>query len=62
MDYFFIAWRSKNSDEESIFGSLIYRTEDGSDPIKALAEATAVAVHESGIAYADIRITAFNRV
>lgn len=62
MDYFFIAWRSKNSDGESIFGSLIYRTEDGSDPIKALAEATAAAVHEARVAYEDIRITAFNRI
>ena len=62
MDYFFIAWRSKNSDGESIFGSLIYRTEDSSDPVKALAEATAVAVHEAKVAYEDIRITAFNRI
>lgn len=62
MDYFFVAWRSKNSNGESIFGSLIYRTKDASDPIKALAEATAVAVHESGVAYEDIRITAFNRI
>lgn len=62
MDYFFIAWRSKDSNGESIFGSLIYRTKDGSDPIKALTEATAVAVHEAKVAYEDIRITAFNRV
>jgi len=62
MDHYFIAWRSKNSDGESIFGSLVYRTESGTDPIKAMSEATAAAVHESGIDFADIRITAFNRI
>lgn len=62
MDYFFIAWRSKNSDGESIFGSLVYRTDSGTDPVKALSEATAAAVAESGVSLEDIRITAFNRI
>lgn len=62
MDYFFIAWRSKNSNGEPIFGSFIQKVDTGTSPDVVLSQALDLINIEHKVPYEDIRITAFNRI
>ncbi|MDI3415687.1 hypothetical protein [Pantoea sp. V106_11] len=61
-DSYFVAWRSKNGNGESIFGSIIYQSTAGMPPAKAMIESIQIISTESKIAVSDIRITSFNRI
>jgi uncharacterized protein YegP (UPF0339 family) len=61
-DSYFVAWRSKNGNGESIFGSIIYQSMAGTPPAKAMIESIQIINAENKVAIEDIRITAFNRI
>lgn len=61
-DSYFAAWRSKDSNGQPIFGSLIYNAVAGTPPTQALVETIDIINVQNNIPVPHIRITAFNRV